>query len=77
MDTLTNLIALVAEHAVVEPSQISPVHTLRSLGLDSLDCIELISEIEDLFEVEFTDPLPSPDMTIGELHTLIQAAIPA
>lgn len=77
MDTLTNLIALVADHAVVEPSQIGPADSLRSLGLDSLDCIELISEIEDLFEVDFTDPLPSPDFTIAELHTLIQQALPA
>jgi len=72
--TLTNLRSLIADYAVIDADQIGTFDSLRSLGLDSLDSIELVSEIEDLFDVEFTDPLPGPDITLAELHTLIQTA---
>lgn len=73
MDTLTNLLALVADHAVVDADQIGHTDTLGSLGLDSLDLVELVLDVEEQFEIDLPETLhPETTTSIAELHDLIQ-----
>jgi acyl carrier protein len=69
--TLQNLISLVAEHAIVDPADITPESAFGSLGFDSLDHIELIIEAEDLFNVEIPEQVANACHTVGDLHQAI------
>lgn len=55
MSTMENVKKIVADIADIDVDDITEESTLDSLGLDSLDMVELIGEIEDSFEVEFDD----------------------
>ena len=43
--------AIVAKKYSLDPSVITPESTLESLGLDSLDLIELLFDVEDEFQI--------------------------
>ncbi|UYV39170.1 phosphopantetheine-binding protein [Rhodobacteraceae bacterium D3-12] len=45
------VIAIIAEQAVLEPSDVSDDSTLESLGIDSLGLVESIFAIEEAFDV--------------------------
>ncbi|RMD46862.1 MAG: acyl carrier protein [Alphaproteobacteria bacterium] len=46
------VIAIIAEHAMLEPSDVRPDMTLEELGLDSLALVEAIFAIEERFGIE-------------------------
>lgn len=52
MDTLPNLIALLATYACVPEDSIGLLDPLADIGLDSLDQVQLIQEVEEHFEIE-------------------------
>lgn len=45
------VIAIIAEQAVLEPSDVSNDSTLESLGIDSLGLVESIFAIEEAFDI--------------------------
>ena len=55
MSTMADVKKIIADIADIDVDDITGESTLDSLGLDSLDMVELIGEIEDAFEVEFND----------------------
>lgn len=73
--TLENLLSLLADIAVVEPSSINFADTLSDIGLDSLDCVQFANEIDEHFEVELPETAqPEPTTTVADLHDAIQKA---
>lgn len=51
-DTVRNqVIRIIAEQAVLEPSDIAPTATMEDLGIDSLGLVEAIFAIEETFDV--------------------------
>lgn len=51
-DTVRNqVIRIIAEQAVLEPSDILPNATMEDLGIDSLGLVEAIFAIEETFDV--------------------------
>lgn len=72
--TLENLIALVADHAVIDASEITPESAFGSLGFDSLDHTNLIIGVEDLFCIEIPETTAIECRTVGELYQAILAA---
>jgi hypothetical protein len=64
---LTAIKALIADFAVLDVAQIRPADTLGDLGLDSLDLIQLVLEIE-VPEARH----PETSTRISEIHDLIQ-----
>jgi acyl carrier protein len=74
--TLENLTSLIAEHAIIDPSLITPDAAFGSLGFDSLDHIDLIMEVEDLFQVEIPEPIAARCLTVADLHQAILNASP-
>jgi acyl carrier protein len=71
---LENLISLIAEHTVLEPSYVTPEKTFAELGFDSLGHIQLITECEDIFKVEIPEESANAALTVAELHAAILAA---
>jgi acyl carrier protein len=70
--TLTNLIELLADFACVEPASIGMTDTLADIGIeDSLDHAQIISEIEEQFEIEIPEDEAPTLTTIAALHDAI------
>ena len=46
---------LLAEQLTIDPTKITEQSTLDELGADSLDRVEIIMKLEDLFGVEISD----------------------
>ena len=68
MDVRDRVIAILAEQAVLEPSDVTMDSTVEGLGLDSLGLVEAIFAIEEAFDVSVpfnaNDPAQSGfDMT--------------
>jgi acyl carrier protein len=80
-EELTELVKKVADEAVdVDLSDATPQTPLRSLGMDSLDQLELVSALEDRLEVCIPDSQVKGLETVGDLIaalTELQAAQPS
>jgi acyl carrier protein len=46
------VIKIIAEQAVLDPSDVTPESTLADLGIDSLGLVESIFAIEETFDIE-------------------------
>ena len=68
------VIAIIAEQAVLEPSDVSLDSTLEDLGIDSLGLVESIFAIEEEFDISVpfnaNDPSES-DFNIENVATII------
>lgn len=51
MDIKDQVIAIIAEQAILEPSDVTLDSTLESLGIDSLGLVESIFAIEEAFNI--------------------------
>jgi acyl carrier protein len=51
MSISEKVIAIVAEQAVLEPSDVTPESTLEDLGIDSLGLVESIFAVEEAFDI--------------------------
>lgn len=71
MDTLSIIKELLVENLDVEQDLITPEATFESLGVDSLDMVELICELEERCDIDFGEP---EDLeTIGDLIAYIES----
>ena len=52
---------------VKDPSNISMDSSLKDLGLDSLDLLELVTDSEDLFNIRFDDDELVAFKTVGDV----------
>ncbi|HIR01954.1 MAG TPA: acyl carrier protein [Candidatus Aveggerthella stercoripullorum] len=65
MATLDTIKELLEENLDINPDDVTEESTFESLGIDSLDMVELICEIEERCEVEFGEP--EGLATVGDL----------
>ena len=72
--TLANLLALLDDFLVVSPGTAKPSDTFAKLAVDSLDHIQLITQVEDLFEVEIPDPEAEACNSVMSLYHAILTA---
>lgn len=76
MSTQDQVIAIIAEQAMLEPSDVTPDSTLADLGIDSLGLVESIFAIEERFDISVpfnaNDPGDS-DFDISSVATIIAA----
>ncbi|NCO85700.1 MAG: acyl carrier protein [Rhodobacterales bacterium] len=76
MDVAAKVIAIIAEQAVLDPSDVKPENTLEDLGIDSLGLVESIFAIEEAFDITVpfnaNDPQAS-DFDISSVAAIITA----
>jgi len=76
MSVQDKIIEIIAEQALLEPSDISLDDTLESLGVDSLALVESIFAIEEVFDISVpfnaNDPSAS-DFDITSVKSIIGA----
>ena len=65
MATIDTVKEVLQENLDIDPETVQPESTLESLGIDSLDMVELICEIEERCDVEFGEP--EGLATVGQL----------
>lgn len=56
LDTLEIIQNLLQENIGIDPSEVNEDSTFDSLGIDSLDMVELICSLEDEMDIEFGEP---------------------
>ena len=74
MSIQDSVIAIIAEQAVLEPSDVTLESTLESLGIDSLGLVESIFAIEEAFDVTVPFNANEPeasDFDISSVATII------
>ena len=70
------VIAIIAEQAVIEPSDVSPDQTLDDLGIDSMGLVEAIFSIEEEFDIQVPFNANEPeksDFDISSVESVIGA----
>ena len=74
------VIEIAAEQAGVDPLQVTrETHFVNDLGYDSLDAVEFIMKLEDVFGVSVPDDEAEKIQTVGQAvdYVLAHAAAPA
>ncbi|NUS39967.1 MAG: acyl carrier protein [Lysobacter sp.] len=62
---------IIAKHADIDRAKLTPEATLKDLGIDSLEAIETIFDIEEHFDISF--PSQDPNLDGGTLAGLVDA----
>lgn len=75
MDVREKVVAILAEQAVLEVSDVTMDSTLESLGIDSLGLVEAIFAIEEAFDIAV--PFNANDPSQSEFDMTSVAAIVA
>ena len=71
MATIDTVKEVLQENLDIDPETVQPESTLESLGIDSLDMVELICELEERCDIEFGEP--EGIATIGKLVDYIES----
>ncbi len=81
MDTRERVIAIIAEQALLEPSDIREDMNLADLGLDSLGLVESIFAIEEAFDIRVPFNANEPKAgefdvsTVGTMITAVERLV--
>ena len=68
--------SLVAEQLGVDISEVIPgANILDDLGADSLDVVELVMSLEDMFDIEVPDEVVEGMRTIGDIEQYVVAQV--
>jgi acyl carrier protein len=70
MSTLDKVIEIIAEQAVLEPSDVRPDSTLEELGIDSLGLVESIFAIEEAFDISVPFNANNPGESDFDISTV-------
>lgn len=63
---------IIAEILKIKPSTVLLTSSFEMLGADSLDMMQIIMKIEDVFGIEISDEVASHIKTVGEAVEAIQ-----
>ncbi len=70
MSTMDQVIAIIAEQAVLDPSDVKPESTLEELGIDSLGLVESIFAIEEAFDISVPFNANNPTESDFDISTV-------
>lgn len=70
MDIMNTITTLLNNNLDIDPEQVTEDSTFDSLGIDSLDMVELICDLEDECGIEFGEP--EALQTVGDLINYIE-----
>lgn len=72
------ILAIVAKHADVDVATLKPESTLKEVGIDSLEAIEIIFDIEEHFDITLPDRDPNFDSETAQgLISAVETALAA
>ena len=56
MATIDTIAGVLESNLDIDPATVTPEATFESLGIDSLDMVELICDIEEKCDIDFGEP---------------------
>ena len=71
MDTFEKVCDIISRRFEINEMKISTDTTWEEIGADSIDLVDLISEIEDEFEISIPDEAIEDLKTVGDVAKLI------
>ncbi len=72
------ILDIVAKHADVDVASLTPESTLKEAGIDSLEAIEIIFDIEEHFDITLPDRDPNFDTETAQgLISAVETALAA
>jgi acyl carrier protein len=77
-DVAGDVIAIIAKKARVEKPTVEPSDRLEDLGLESLDAVEMIFDLEEKFDIQIPYNANNPRTefdTVGEVIAAIQQLV--
>ena len=74
MDISERVVAIIAEQAMLDPSDVTPDSTLQDLGIDSLGLVESIFAIEEEFDITIPFNANEPNASDFDISS-VQAII--
>ncbi len=70
--------SVVSDQLGVDPAQMkSDANILEDLGADSLDVVELVMAIEEVFDIEISDEEAEAMRTVGDVENYVSAHVAA
>jgi acyl carrier protein len=69
-DVARKIIAIIAEQAMLEPSEVRPEATPEELGIDSLGLVEVVFAIEEAFDISVPYNANEPDRSDFDISTV-------
>lgn len=75
MSTLETLKDILTEEFDLERERLQPEAQLATLGVDSLDLLDLMFKIEDRYQLTIRDELPATLVTIDDVVKYIDAEL--
>lgn len=69
------IIEIVAARKKIAPAQISPDATFAVLGIDSLETVDLIFELEERFDITISDEDVRRITTVGEAAAALREGL--
>lgn len=72
MDTFEKICKIVADNTDISSESVSPETTLYELGLDSIDLVDLVMEIEEAFSVSIPDEEFENIKVVSDIIALIE-----
>ena len=70
MSVKDSVIEIIAEQAMLDPSEIAMTDTLADLGIDSMGVVEAIFAIEERFEIEVPFNANEPQKSDFDISTV-------
>ena len=71
MATIDTIAGVLESNLDIDPATVTPEATFESLGIDSLDMVALICDLEEACEVDFGEP--EGLVTVGDLVAYIDS----
>ena len=75
-NVLERVTKIIVDRLDVEESKVTPEATFKDdLGADSLDVVELVMELEDEFDLQFSDEDSEKIVTVGDAVSYIESQL--
>jgi len=75
MNVFEKIAGVIAEHVGSDVSEITEATTFESLGVDSLDIVEMVMKFEEELGVELELELDEKFETVGELAKFVESKV--
>jgi acyl carrier protein len=70
MSVQDRVIRIIAEQAMIEPSDVSMTDTMQDLGIDSMGLVECIFALEEEFDIEVPFNANEPDSSDFDISSV-------
>jgi len=77
MDHFQEIVKVIADYKDLEPSDVTAERSFEDLGIDSLDAIDILYEVEDKFGIDVPqDALDLETMrTVGDILNVVEQVL--